>query len=179
MIPPAGTFDYWTDASTLFLGELVLMGFAETRRLQDYNKPGSQASQYFGGVEKVFGGSGNPAYPGGQFFNMAGLGKTEAELKKLKANEIENGRLAMLAMLGYFIQASFTHQGATWRLATRPKARRSCALPMARALREPAGAPGGPGRQQRPYHLCAPARGASACVRLRLVHTSVAKTGGL
>jgi len=110
VIPPAGEFTYWTDSSTLFESELVLMGFAETRRLQDYLKPGSQSSQFFLGVEKVFGGSGNPAYPGGQWFNMAGLGKTEEELKTLKAKEIENGRLAMLAMLGYFVQAISTHQ---------------------------------------------------------------------
>ena len=32
-------------------------------------------------------------------------------MKTLKSKEIENGRLAMIAMLGYFIQASFTHVG--------------------------------------------------------------------
>ena len=87
------------------------MGFAETRRLQDYRKPGSQSEQFFLGIEKAFGGSGNPAYPGGQWFNMAGMGKTDAEMKSLKSKEVENGRLAMIAMLGYFIQASFTHVG--------------------------------------------------------------------
>jgi light-harvesting complex I chlorophyll a/b binding protein 3 len=88
------------------------MGFAETRRLMDYRKPGSQSKQAFLGLEAVFGGSGNPAYPGGQFFNMAGLGtKNEAEMKKLKANEVKNGRLAMIAMLGYFVQAAVTHEG--------------------------------------------------------------------
>ena len=113
------------------------MGFAETRRLMDYRKPGSQSKQSFIGLEAVFGGSGNPAYPGGQFFNMAGLGtKNEADMKKLKANEVKNGanqrcnakavmlclrcadvavccagRLAMIAMLGYFVQAAVTHQG--------------------------------------------------------------------
>ena len=62
------------DPYTLFVSELVLMGFAETRRLQDYRKPGSQNKQFFLGMEAAFGGSGNPAYPGGQFFNLAGLG---------------------------------------------------------------------------------------------------------
>jgi hypothetical protein len=31
--------------------------------------------QYFIGLENVLGGSGDPAYPGGQFFNMFNLGK--------------------------------------------------------------------------------------------------------
>jgi hypothetical protein len=31
--------------------------------------------QYFIGLETVLGGSGDPAYPGGQFFNMFNLGK--------------------------------------------------------------------------------------------------------
>ena len=100
------------DPYTLFLGELTLMGFAETRRLMDYRKPGSQSKQFFLGLEAAFGGSGNPAYPGGQWFNMTGMGtKDEAEMKKLKANEVKNGRLAMIAMLGYFVQAAVTHQG--------------------------------------------------------------------
>ena len=112
VIPPAGEFEYWTDPYTLFTSELVLMGFAETRRLQEYRKPGSQSGQFFLGLEAVFGGSGNPSYPGGQFFNMAGLGtKSDAEMKSLKAKEMENGRLAMLAMLGYFVQAGVTHAG--------------------------------------------------------------------
>ena len=78
------------DPYTLFLGELTLMGFAETRRLMDYRKPGSQSKQFFLGLEAAFGGSGNPAYPGGQWFNMTGMGtKDEAEMKKLKANEVK------------------------------------------------------------------------------------------
>jgi light-harvesting complex I chlorophyll a/b binding protein 3 len=91
---------------------MTLMAFAEVRRLQDYRKPGSQNGQFFLGLEAVFGGSGTPAYPGGQFFNMAGLGsKSAEEMKKLKVNEVKNGRLAMIAMLGYFVQAAVTHEG--------------------------------------------------------------------
>ena len=51
-------------------------------------------------------GSGDPKYPGGSFFNMLSLGKTEEGMKELKLKEVKNGRLAMIAMLGYFIQAS-------------------------------------------------------------------------
>jgi len=49
--------------------------------------------------------------PGGPFFNFAGFGKDEASLKTLKLKEVKNARLAMLACLGYFIQAIFTGVG--------------------------------------------------------------------
>lgn len=58
------------------------------------------------------GGSGDPAYPGGQFFNLFNLGgKSEAEMKVLKQKELKNGRLAMLAMFGYGAQAVMTREG--------------------------------------------------------------------
>mmetsp|Transcript_5753 Transcript_5753/g.6605 ORF Transcript_5753/g.6605 Transcript_5753/m.6605 type:complete len:303 (-) Transcript_5753:257-1165(-) len=109
VIPPAGTFDYWCDAKTLFFVEVVLMGFAEFRRLQDYRKPGSMGEQYFIGLERVLGGSGEPAYPGGQFFNFFNIGKDD--LDNMKVKEIKNGRLAMVAMLGFFVQAFATGKG--------------------------------------------------------------------
>jgi light-harvesting complex I chlorophyll a/b binding protein 3 len=111
VIPPVGTYSYWADPYTLFVLEIALMGFAEHRRAQDYYKPGSMGKQYFLGFEKFLGGSGNPAYPGGPFFNFLGFGKNEKELKDLKLKEVKNGRLAMLAILGYFIQAIFTGVG--------------------------------------------------------------------
>lgn len=71
VIPPAGSYDgYWVDPYTLFFIEVIAMQFAELKRWQDFSNPGSQAKQYFLGLEQVFGGSGNPAYPGGQWFNM-------------------------------------------------------------------------------------------------------------
>lgn len=102
---------YWADPYTLFWVEIIMMQFAELRRWQDFKKPGSMGEQYFLGLEAVFKGSGNPSYPGGQFFNMFNLGKTEAEMYKLKTNEIRNGRLAMLAMLGFGAQAVMTGKG--------------------------------------------------------------------
>ncbi|KAA0848005.1 hypothetical protein EYC93_28420, partial [Enterobacter hormaechei] len=104
VIPPAGTYNYWADPFTLFVLEMALMGFAEHRRLQDYRNPGSMGKQYFLGLEKFLGGSGNPAYPGGPLFNPLGFGKDEKSMKELKLKEVKNGRLAMLAILGYFIQ---------------------------------------------------------------------------
>ncbi|CAM6064097.1 unnamed protein product [Sphagnum tenellum] len=111
VIPPMGTYGYWADPYTLFVLEIALMGFAEHRRAQDYYKPGSMGKQYFLGFEKFLGGSGDPAYPGGPIFNFLGFGKNEKELKDLKIKEVKNGRLAMLAILGYFIQAIFTGVG--------------------------------------------------------------------
>ena len=112
VIPPAGSYDkYWVDPYTLFFVEIVAMQFAELRRLQDYRAPGSQKEQYFLGLEAAFGGSGNPAYPGGQFFNLLNLGATEAGMAELKTKEVKNGRLAMLAMFGYGAQAVMTQQG--------------------------------------------------------------------
>jgi hypothetical protein len=44
-------------------------------------------------------------HAGGPWFNLFNLGgKSEAEMKKLKLNEIKNGRLAMLAVFGYGAQ---------------------------------------------------------------------------
>lgn len=111
VIPPAGTYNYWADPFTLFVFEMALMGFAEHRRLQDWYNPGSMGKQYFLGLEKGFSGSGDPAYPGGPFFNPLGFGKDEKSMKELKLKEIKNGRLAMLAILGYFIQGLVTGVG--------------------------------------------------------------------
>jgi light-harvesting complex I chlorophyll a/b binding protein 3 len=112
VIPPAGSYGkYWVDPYSLFLIEIVLMQFAELRRWQDYRYPGSQSKQYFLGLESGFKGSGNPSYPGGQFFNVFNFGKTEAELNELKLKEIKNGRLAMLAMFGFGAQAVMTGKG--------------------------------------------------------------------
>jgi light-harvesting complex I chlorophyll a/b binding protein 3 len=119
VIPPAGAGpSYWADPYTLFWGEVILMQFAELKRWQDYKNPGSQSKQYFLGMEAAFQGSGNPAYPGGQFFNMFNFGKTEAGMNELKLKEIKNGRLAMLACFGFGAQAVMTHAGPFANLST-------------------------------------------------------------
>lgn len=111
VIPPAGTYNYWADPYTLFVFEMALMGFAEHRRFQDWVKPGCLSKQYFLGLEKYFAGSGNPIYPGGPLFNPLGFGKDEKSMNDLKLKEVKNGRLAMLAILGYFIQGLTTGVG--------------------------------------------------------------------
>lgn len=113
VIPPAGSYEpgYWSDPYSLFYVEVILMQFAELKRLQDYRFPGSQGKQYFLGMEAAFNGSGNPAYPGGPFFNLFNFGKDEASMKTLQTKELRNGRLAMLAVFGYGAQAVMTGEG--------------------------------------------------------------------
>lgn len=113
LVPPLGVYEkgYWTDPWSLFFVEVILVQFAELKRWQDYRHPGSQGKQYFLGLEKVLGGSGNPSYPGGAFFNLFQLGKTDAAMKDLKTKEIKNGRLAMLAVFGFGAQAILTGKG--------------------------------------------------------------------
>ncbi|MEW5297957.1 MAG: hypothetical protein WDW36_001131 [Sanguina aurantia] len=111
VIAPAGSPDYWMDPWALFFIEVVLMQFAELKRIQDFRKPGSQGKQYFLGMEGAFKGSGEPAYPGGPFFNILNFGKNPAEIKTLRTKELKNGRLAMIAVLGYGAQAFLTQEG--------------------------------------------------------------------
>ena len=102
VIPPAGTYErgYWADPFSLFWLEVVAMQFAELKRWQDYRHPGSQGKQYFLGMENAFNGSGDPAYPGGPWFNMFNLGKTEADMKVLKTKEV---RVFFLVFLSVFL----------------------------------------------------------------------------
>jgi light-harvesting complex I chlorophyll a/b binding protein 3 len=112
LIPPLGTYkSYWMDPFSLFWIEVILVQFAELKRWQDYRHPGSQGEQYFLGLEQALKGSGDARYPGGQFFNVFNLGKTEAEMQNLKTKELKNGRLAMLAVFGYGAQAILTGVG--------------------------------------------------------------------
>ena len=114
VIPPLGSPDfYWADAKTIFFVQIVLMQFAELRRLQDYRNPGSMGpdGQDFAGLQKYLGGSGEAAYPGGGVFNFMKFGKTPEELASMKEKEIKHGRLAMMAFLGIGGQAVITGQG--------------------------------------------------------------------
>jgi hypothetical protein len=69
--------------------------------------------QYFLGLQAVLGGSGDPKYPGGQFFNMLNLGGAPGSPGQfeMRVKEVKHGRLAMVAWLGFMVQACVTHKG--------------------------------------------------------------------
>ena len=55
-------------AGSLLAVEFLLFNFVELKRLQDFNKPGSQAEPgSFFGFEGAFKGTGENGYPGGIF----------------------------------------------------------------------------------------------------------------
>ncbi|KAL4196887.1 hypothetical protein AMTRI_Chr04g185350 [Amborella trichopoda] len=110
---------------SLFIVQLILMGagstqqgvnsvslmFVETKRYMDFINPGSQAKEgTFFGLEASLEGL-EPGYPGGPLLNPLGLAKDIHLAHDWKLKEIKNGRLAMVAMIGIFVQASVTHTG--------------------------------------------------------------------
>ncbi|MQM08378.1 hypothetical protein Taro_041233 [Colocasia esculenta] len=108
----AGAIKYeFANTETLFIVQLFLMGFAETKRYMDFIRPGSQSKEgTFFGLEASLEGLA-PGYPGGPLFNPIGLAKDIDSANEWKLKEIKNGRLAMVAMLGIFVQAFVTHVG--------------------------------------------------------------------
>ncbi|BDA50608.1 Photosystem I chlorophyll a/b-binding protein 5, chloroplastic [Coccomyxa sp. Obi] len=96
--------------NTLIALEIFAFNFVEIKRWQDFKKPGSQAEPgSFVGLEGFFKGTGENGYPGG-IFDPLGLSKGPG-FEAMKLREIKNGRLAMLAFIGFAFQYLATGKG--------------------------------------------------------------------
>merc|ERR1711959_708909 len=93
----------------LLAWEFLLMHWVEVRRWQDYKNPCSVNE------DPIFKGNKVPdhemGYPGG--FGFDPLGFSNKGFDELKTKEIKNGRLAMVAFVGFVLQAQATGLGPT------------------------------------------------------------------
>eukprot|EP00798_Chlamydomonas_sp_ICE-L_P030899 gene30899-35952_t len=96
---------------TLFITQMILQGWAESKRLMDMRVPGSQGDGSFFGITDDFKGK-EVGYPGGRYFDPLGLAGGDAtKYAEFKVKEVKNGRLAMVAMVGFWAQHAATGAG--------------------------------------------------------------------
>lgn len=100
----SGVAEYPIGLDVQLIVLIFAMGWAEGRRWADINKPGSVNQDPIFSNFSVKGK--DVGYPG---FDPLGMGSGEgASLKTIRTKEIANGRLAMVACLGFFVQAAYT-----------------------------------------------------------------------
>jgi len=95
------------------------MGFAEGRRWQDIRESGAttEPSGNSPGLERTSNGSAGVGYPGGAF-DPAGFSKVStSQIEELKLKELKNGRLAMIAYVGFSCAYVSTGKGPIEALA--------------------------------------------------------------
>jgi len=103
----AGKADYFADQWTLFAVELLFMGWAEARRYADIINPGSVNTDPIFTNNKLTGT--DVGYPGGLWFDPLGFGSgDEKKVRTARVKELANGRLAMIAVAGAWVQAATT-----------------------------------------------------------------------
>ena len=100
---------YIADSNTLFVVKMFFMNWAEVRRWQDMKNPGSVHTDPYDESRKCTGK--DVGYPGGGLFNPMGMAISSGDEKTLRTKEIANGRLAMVAAMGCFIQHDVTGVG--------------------------------------------------------------------
>eukprot|EP00898_Chlorokybus_atmophyticus_P001695 jgi/Chlat1/2526/Chrsp175S02382 len=105
----AGAEPYFAPANTLFASMMLFFAWAEGRRWADIINPGSVNEDPIFKGNKVTGK--DVGYPGGLWFNPLNYASDPKSEKELRLKEIKNGRLAMVAFVGFCAQAYATGKG--------------------------------------------------------------------
>ncbi|MEW5318963.1 MAG: hypothetical protein WDW38_010141 [Sanguina aurantia] len=100
----AGKYEYFAPTSTLIVVQAFLFAWVEARRYMDIVKPGSANQDPLFSNQKLPDGN-ETGYPGGIFDPM---NKSKGDFATQKLKEIKNGRLAMVAFVGFAAQAVTT-----------------------------------------------------------------------